>query len=153
MFSQRAAMMSRAVIPTIPVHLMRTFAINQPIATHYRRAWCEEVDCPKWKNGFTLGFDLTNQEHVDAANLIRMKSGRAFTVKHLGTNVELTFPPGQRCFGIHRVHNERDPFLIVRGGDFRGSTGERFQHTSAESFVDHWATDLDKLTTEHQKGW
>lgn len=138
----------------LPAHAMKTFEINQPLATHYRLATCQEVECPRYANGWTLTFDLSDPEHVQAANTIRLKSGRSFTIGPIvGTTVTLSFPGGQRCFKAHHVPLERDPLMIVRGGDFRGNPrGESRVHTSGESFVDEWATDLGKLAHEQEKG-
>lgn len=141
------------IAPLLPAHAMKTYELRQPLATHYRRATCREVDCERYRLGFSLTFDLTNPEHVRAANLVRNKSGRAFTVERINTSVTLRFPAGQDCFNRHHVPLERDPLMIVRGGDWRGNPRrERFAHTSAESFVDDWATSLDRLDTEKEKG-
>jgi hypothetical protein len=141
------------VAPKLPAHAMRTYALDQPLATHYRVASCAEVECPAWAHGWRMGYDLTDPAKVEAANLIRNKSGRAFTFEVVGTVVTFTFPPGQQCFRVHRVPLEREPLMVVRGGDWRGNPRrERHVHTSAESFVDEWATDLDKLNTERERG-
>lgn len=138
-----------------PAHLMRTFQIDQPLATHFRRASCEEVDCEANRHGWKMGFDLTDPERRQAARDIRDKSGRSYTYELLdeGRKIVFTFPAGQRCFERHHLPLERDPLLIVRDGDWRGNpTRRRMRHTSAESFLDHWSSDLDKIKTTHERG-
>lgn len=140
---------------TAPVHSMRTFQIDQPLATHYRRATCQEVSCSAYAAGWRMGFDLTDPERRAAAKWIRDRSGRTYTHELLeeGRKVVFTFAAGQRCFEKHRVPLERDPFLIVRGGDFRGNPRrERVQHRSADTFIDQWSTDLDRLNTIRERG-
>ena len=98
-----------------PVEHQRTFQIDQPLETHFRRATCQEVECKAYAFGWKMGFDLTDPDKVAAARAIRDKSGRTFTVElvdALGPNpkVILTFAAGQRCFQTHRVPLEREPF-------------------------------------------
>lgn len=144
----------RQIVQT-PVQHMRTFQLAQPLRTHFRRASCQEVGCAAHANGWRMGFDLTDPEKAQAARDIRNKSGRSYTYELLdeGRKIVFTFPAGQTCFEQHRVPLERDPFMIVRAGDFRGNpTGQRMRHTSAESFLDHWSTDLDRLNTRRERG-
>jgi hypothetical protein len=136
-----------------PVQQMRTFQLAQPIKTHFRKATCKEVDCPNYANGWSMGFDLTDPERAKAARWIRDHSGRTMSAVVAEGKVTLTFPAGQECFTTHRVPLERDPFMVVRAGDFRGNpTGWRMRHTSAESFADQWSDDLDKLKTKRERG-
>lgn len=144
---------------TIPVHLMKTFELRQPFDSHYRIATCAEVECKGWRQDMTVTFDLTVAQQVADANWLRNRSGLRFTYLLLAgdTKVKFVIPSGQTCMESrlrpHRVPLERDPFMLVRGGDFRGNpTGQRMRHTSPESFVDNWATDLDKLNTVRERG-
>lgn len=141
-----------------PVEHQRTFQIDQPLETHFRRATCQEVECKAYAFGWKMGFDLTDPDKVAAARAIRDKSGRTFTVElvdALGPNpkVILTFAAGQRCFQTHRVPLEREPFYIVRGGDFRGNPRrERTVHRTADSFVDRWDNELSAVKEVLERG-
>lgn len=136
-----------------PAHQRRTYQIDQPLQTHYRLATCQEVDCRDYANGWVNGFDLTDPEKAAAARWVRDHSGRKFTAQLTDGKVVLTFPAGQTCFKTHRVPLDRPPIMIVRGGDHRGNPRrERIVHTSAESFVDQWATDLDRVNTARERG-
>lgn len=138
-----------------PVQHMRTYALAQPLATHFRRATCAEVECPNWAHGWKMGFDLRDDDRRAAARDIRDKSGRRFTAEVTGDGAKVifTFPAGQDCFARHRVPLERDPIMIVRHGDFRGNpTGVRTQERDPEIFLERWAGDLDKIKTVHDRG-
>lgn len=136
-----------------PAHTMRTFQIDQPLETHYRRATCAEVDCTAHANGWVMGFDLSDPDRAAAARWIRDHSGRTFSAKVAEGKVTLTFAAGQTCFAKHRMPLEREPFYVVRGGDFRGNpTGYRVRPASADEFVDRWENDLDKLNTIRERG-
>ena len=137
----------------VPAHLMKTFQIDQPLDTHYRRATCKEVDCTAMARGWIMGFDLNDPQKVASARWIRDHSGRTFTASIAAGRLTLTFAAGQTCFAKHRVPLEREPFYIVRNGDFRGNPRrERYQHTSGESFVDQWDHDLSKVNTARERG-
>lgn len=139
---------------TAPVHTMRTFQMDQPIETHYRRATCAEVSCAAHAAGWRMGFDLTDPERRAAARWIRDKSGRAYTYELVegGNKIVFTFAAGQACFAKHRVPLEREPFYIVRGGDFRGNPERvRVKH-SADTFIDQWENDLGQLNAVRERG-
>ena len=139
---------------TAPVQLMRTYQIAQPLQTHYREAGCAEVACPAHAAGWRMGYDLTDPERRAAARWIRDTSGRSYTYELLegGTKIIFTFPAGQQCFKKHRVPLEREPFYVVRAGDFRGNPdGQRIRHR-ADTFIDAWENDLDKLNTRREQG-
>lgn len=136
-----------------PVHTMRTFQIDQPLETHFRRATCAEVECSAHASGWVMGFDLTDPDKAAAARWIRDHSGRTFTAQVTPGKVVLTFAAGQTCFAKHRVPLEREPFYVVRGGDFRGNpTGYRVRPANADDFVDQWDNDLDKLNRIRERG-
>lgn len=142
-----------------PVQHMKTFALLQPFDTHYRVATCAEVECRGFRQDMTVTFDLTIAQQVRDANWLRNHSGLRFTYLMLddGRKVRFIVPAGQQCLASrlrpHRVPLERDPFMVVRAGDFRGNpTGYVAREHDPEIFLDRWATDLDKLKTVHDRG-
>lgn len=152
MFSQDPFANIRRLIRT-PVEHQRTFQIDQPLETHFRRATCQEVECKAYTHGWKMGFDLSDPDKRAAARAIRDKSGRTFTVELSGAKIVMTFPAGQRCFQTHRVPLQREPFYIVRGGDFRGNPRrERTIHPTADSFIDRWDNELGAVKEVLERG-
>lgn len=137
------------IAPLLPAHAMKTFEVRRPLASHYRRARCEEVGCMKYAAGWVMGFDLTQQAKVNAANTIRRivhARGLRCRVDRVGTSVTFTFPPGQQCLEGHQVPLERDPLFIVRGGDWRGNPRrDQYKHTTGDSFMDDWRSSQERL--------
>lgn len=105
--------------PKGPAWAYKTYRMVSP-PSHRRTATCKEVDCERRRKGWTTYLDVADPEHAEAANWIRMKSGRKFTVTEEGTAVSFFFPQGQDCFARHTL-----PFkphlLLVHGGDWRGN--------------------------------
>lgn len=152
MFTQDPFANIRKLIRT-PVEHQRTFQIDQPLESHFRRATCQEVECKAYAFGWKMGFDLSDPDKRAAARAIRDKSGRTFSVVLTGNNIVMTFPAGQRCFQTHRVPLEREPFYIVRGGDFRGNPRrERTVHPTADSFIDRWENELGAVNQVLERG-
>ena len=79
------------------------YSIKAPIATHWRGATCEEVDCRKnimgWETHCNIGTELGKNQ---VAYIRAGKSGRRYTER---TDVEgiviFSFGPGQQCFTTH----------------------------------------------------
>lgn len=138
--------------PLMPASAYTTYAILAPLATHFRAATCEEVDCPNWRYGWKT--ILPSDSDLIA---VLKGSGRAYTeTKAPGGLVEFTFKPGQSCFKAsqHRVRIERPELFVRRPGDFRGNpTRERpFVHAKPEHWVEDFATHQDDIRSEIEKG-
>lgn len=100
-----------------------------------------------------MGFDLSDPVKAKAARWIRMHSGRTFTVEQVGTKLILTFSAGQECFGTHTTSLEREPFYVVREGDFRGNPRQTpTVRRNADDWVDDFATHQDRLATRLEQG-
>jgi hypothetical protein len=131
--------------PNMPVGAYRTFQIASPIETHWRPATCEESDCEQYANGWRVRVEGLSPEDLHAIRT----SGRQFRQVDVAEGETwLVFEPGQRCFkaATHKVPLGRPELYVVRDGDWRGNpTRQSFQHSSAESWVDQFATHQDKL--------
>lgn len=95
--------------------MMEHFGLARPLATHWRRATCAEVDCPH----FIWGWETLVDEGTDfgkmQAGYIRHKSGREFKEEVLANGLtRFEFHAGQRCFREHKMPLEREP-LLTRG--------------------------------------
>lgn len=153
-------MMINHAAPVRRVDQMKTYGLSAPQATHYRRATCREVDCPNYANGWRSGFDVTVPAKAEAARLLRLHSGRLFTVEEIRGGpldtvqmVIFTFGPGQECFQPHSVALEREPVLYVRDGDWRGNdTGFKHVFGSNVAWVDDFGEHQEKIKSVFDRG-
>lgn len=130
---------------------MQTFTVKKPITTHTRPASCAEVGCRHWQKGWTI----TVVAGSDQAGLIRHASEgrvdgfrrRYRAVPDGAGMVLLIFGPEQPCFKAttHRVSLERPELYLLRGGDWRASTGLVRRYDRADQWVDDFATHQDQL--------
>jgi len=141
--------------PKLPVDAMKTYQVSAPLATHFRIATCEEVDCKHHREGWKSVIDESSTLGQMQAYHIRNRSGRRYTEdrnRAPGMTV-FVFEPGQKCFSQHHVPLERPALYVVRDGDWRGNpTGSLRKHTKSEDWVDDFQNHQDKLATELQKG-
>lgn len=151
--------------PGLPVHMMRTFTIAAPVATHWRRIQCEDTGwCRGWDKCLWCQFGWQTIVPADSvqAHYIRAVSGRRFTELVTPEGLaRFTFEGGQRCFSPHEGMDhpphyeriEREERFIVRGGDHRGNpTREHREHTKAEFWREEFAETLDRIKTLHERG-
>lgn len=134
-------MMTRPVFradPVLPVQAMQTYSIRVPQATHWRSASCEEVEC----SAYLKGWKTILPGNSDLIYLLK-RSGRRYTEQRVDAGlIEFTFAAGQSCFKAsqHKVRIARPEIYVVRGGDWRGSTGIIRRHTQPE----HWVEDMQE---------
>lgn len=149
--------------PVGPSRAYQTFAVRQPMNTHFKIINCVEADCSAYHNGWFYRLDdLTS----DLLGAIR-QSGRRYRQEHVGldgrimgrmdVNVPpgeyLVFPPGQQCFRTHRVSLERPAFYFTGSGDFRTFTTQSARRIAEpEQFVDEFETNLDAIRSIRQRG-
>jgi hypothetical protein len=138
------------VDPAGPPQAYQTFQAAAPLRTHWRQATCAEVECAHHIHGWVTTVLAGSEDEA----LIR-RAGRAFAVERQeGGFLRFTFHAGQPCFAAHRhrVPLERDPLFIVRGGDWRASTGLIRRHTRGVDWVDDFATHQDQLIARQNRG-
>jgi len=138
--------------PAGPAAAYQTFQIASPLETHWRPATCAEVNCEQHLHGWRVRLDGLS----DADRWAIHNSGRHF-VRHdvAAGETWLVFEPGQDCFAAaeHRVPLGKPELYVVRGGDWRGNPTREFrQHTSAESWVDEFAANQDKVAEVIERG-
>ena len=139
--------------PQGPAQAYRTYQLLQPLATHFRIATCEEVDCPAYLHGWKTVIDESTELGQQQAHYIRDESGRRYQRdpvvfgQGLATYV---FEAGQRCFRQHHEPLEREPLAIVKDGDWRMSSNPR--HLKPDDWVDDFANHQDRLNTQRERG-
>lgn len=144
------------ITPQIPSHLMRTYAVRSPLQTHFRRATCAEIDCPDYLHGWYLKIEGTP---LDLLHIAR-NSGRKYTIGELvASSGEMfkayIFEAGQACFreSTHVKSLERPEFFYEGRGDHRSfSTRNAFKFDRPDQFVDSFATHLDRLKQDLERG-
>lgn len=143
---------SRPWQPAAGPEAYRTYRMLSP-PQNRRRASCEEVDCERWRHGWLTALDVADPKAAEAANWIRMKSGRKFTFEEVGTAVTFTFPAGQQCFKPHSVP-ERPFILLVQGGDWRGNPRRvpTVRHSTMDDWVDDFATNQQAIRDRIERG-
>ena len=113
------------VAPALPVSSYKTYSIKSPLASHWRDASCAEYGCTAYANGWQTKVDEATELGQKQAHYIRKQSGRGFTEQREGVITVFSFEPGQTCFAPgHRVPSGREHIYTVRGGDWRGATGD-----------------------------
>ena len=136
--------------PLGPAASYKTYSIARPMATHWRRATCAEVECSAHVNGWQTFIDESDDKGAAQAYYIRRESGRGFTEEFNEHGVTVfTFAAGQTCFSsgdeAHRVLLDREAFYAVQRGDWRQRIGQRLDHASPDSWVDDFGTHQDQL--------
>jgi hypothetical protein len=146
------------ITPNLPAAAYRTFQIVSPLSTHWRKATCEEADCPNFLHGWQSLIDETSELGQKQAYYIRKLSGRKFTEDRdwQPPLTLFTFEAGQSCFSSdqHKVPLERPEHYLVKGGDWRGNplgTATR-KHTSPDHWIEEFQENQDKIIRLHERG-
>lgn len=143
------------ITPRVEAQHYQTFQVTSPIATHTRRASCEEVECGSYLRGWKMVLDLNTELGRKQAHYIKHNAGRSYVIDDQRDGmVTLIFKANQNCFAEHRVPLDRPEIYRVKGGDFRGNplrTPTRV-HKKPEHWVEEFAEHQDKIKTAIEKG-
>ena len=103
------------------------YQVTWPKETHWRRATCAEVDCPRYLLGWTTTVDGNSPQY----DFVMADKERHYRAEVTGAGlITLHYPPGQRCFGSdHWLKLERGPWLTK---DLRGLEAGRVEHNAME---------------------
>lgn len=142
-----------------PVSAVKTYSIEQPISTHFRKATCQEVNCTNFTKGFKVHVEkvLAMPNGVNILAMIK-GSGKKFVELAVAPGQTwLEFEAGQSCFdgdsGRHVTSLERPALFVVRGGDWRGNPrGEQRTHASGYDWADDMQNHRDKLLSAVERG-
>lgn len=148
--------------PKMPASAYKTYSIAAPVATHWRKASCAEVDCPRYLNGWRVHVEQLTPELLHTAKTARHPvNGRWVPYRYTEVRVTegqtyLVFEAGQPCFAAaeHRKRVERPELYVVRDGDWRGNPRgtEARRHERPEHWVEDFAEHQDRLATAHGEG-
>ena len=139
--------------PQMGAAAYKTYEVRSPLATHFRKATCAEVECPHYLNGWRVNWDNLTPDLRHAVTT----SGRKYRLEVVSaTESWLVFEAGQDCFRAsqHRTRVDRPPLYLVRDGDWRGNprgTKARL-HQRPDNWVEDFAEHQQKLSDEIAKG-
>lgn len=126
------------------------YKVVSPLATHWREATCEEVDCIHYLHGWTIQVKtaLSPAEVVvgagDLAAEIR-RSGKQYREERVGETSIFIFEAGQECFRPHVTPIGRDPLFM------RESMGQR-QMMEPEEFNHNWNEEHEGIKRIQERG-
>lgn len=145
--------MLNRITPAAPHHAFTTFRVRQPLATHFRRATCAEIECENYIHGFKINVDTRTERGQRQAHLIRV-SGAAYSVVRLpdGT-ADAVFPPGTLCFRPHYRSLFREPLTVVQQGDWRTPRAARDTRAMpAAEWLDRFGTHQQSIAERVARG-
>lgn len=143
------------IVPQASPAVYQTFQIAAPVATHWREATCEQVDCPGYLYGWRSVIDERTDLGQAQAHYIRHDRSRKHDEERMPDGLTaFTFEPGQTCFDTHQARVERPELFVVRGGDWRGNpTGvEPRLHKNPDFWVEEFAENQDRVATVIERG-
>lgn len=139
------------IAPAIAPGAYQTFSVSSPRDTT-RKAACEEVGCPDWRDGWESHIDESTELGRQQAVYIRTRSGRTFRELPRASEGAVTvfrFEAGQRCF---REHHTRAESYAVLSGDWRQYRGVLRRHTRAADWVEDFGEHQQRLADQREKG-
>lgn len=147
----------RSFAPQMPPQAYKTYGMSMPLKTHWRAAYCEEVACAGYTQGWVTTVDLSTELGKRQFAYCRADRSRSFSMQRPALNlVKFVYAPGNRCFkaDTHRLPLERPALFYVAGGDYRGNPrGIPTQvHQRPQDWAEDFATHQDRLAAALQKG-
>lgn len=145
------------ITPQLPPGAMSTYRVAVPLATHWRQATCEEVECPAMVHGWRTILDEQSDRGAAQAHYIRRESGRMFTEQKNEAGLTVfTFSAGQPCFGqaSHRVRIERPEIYLRLGGDWRGNPNrvQPYRHVRPSEWVEDMNQNQERIIERRNRG-
>lgn len=140
------------LVPQLPAQAFKSYGVRYPLATHWRDATCQEVECPAYRLGWDSVVDVSTELGQAQFDYLFHDKSRSFTTEKVGgTLVRFHYPPGNTPFKgpehAHRVKADRPPLMVVTGGDWRGNPrgDATVVHKNAEEWADDFSTHQDRL--------
>jgi len=139
--------MSQLPDPQMPAGAYTTFGIRVPRATHFRPATCEETDCPEWRYGWKIRWDvLTEQQRYDLEH----------SPWHFTTDAEwAVFEAGQPCFRFrsHSVRIDKPEIFLKKNLHMSSAAGATaYRHKNAQDWTDDFMNTTQAAVDEIGRG-
>lgn len=137
----------------LPASERKTFSILMPAETHWRKATCEEVACPRFLEGWKVRVELLTPQQKHGIK----RGGWRYLEHVLGPGETWwEFEAGQRCFlaADHRIQLGKPQLYVVRDGDWRGNPRRTptHRHKRPETWVEQFAEHQDQLARAREQG-
>jgi len=147
------------ITPRLGPEYYQSYTMSLPLSTHWRPATCEEVDCPDFINGFVLTVDTSTDLGQKQYYYVTHDKSRKYSMQRLNQyTYKFIYGPGNNPFAgpahEHRLPIGREPYWLVRGGDWRGNPRgiETRVHTKPEFWVEDCADNQQKLAEFEKRG-
>lgn len=124
----------------------KAYSISAPLATHWRKATCQEIDCKHYREGWTFNKAHLNAELWRAIETAQPRR-RYREVEHAGQTY-LVFYPGQSCFATHKVRIEREELFFVTPNATGLIVPAARQHKNWDDWQDDFASHQDRIATQ-----
>lgn len=140
-------------MPLLPPEKRKTFSILMPTETHWRKATCKEVDCPRYLSGWKAQVEVMTPQQIHSIKqggwryrVLQVKPGETWWL----------FEAGQSCFQAadHRIQLGKPELFVVRDGDWRGNPRRTptVRHKRPEFWVEQFSEHQDKLAKAREQG-
>lgn len=146
-------------MPILPPQAKKTYSIRAPLATHWRSATCEEVDCELYTDGWRLRAELVGEadRHFILASGRRymeldVAEGEAWLVFGPGTPCLLQWACGQPFTDRHHKVQVRPEVYILTPGDWRMWCGSPYRFDRQSQWVEDFGEHQERLSDRARQG-
>ncbi len=147
------AMQINRPTPLLPASARRTFSILMPTETHWRKATCREIDCPRFLKGWKAQVEVMTPQQI---HLIKAAKYRYRELRVALGETWWLFEAGQTCFqaDLHRIQLGKPELFVVRDGDWRGNPRRTptIRHKRPEFWVEQFSEHQAKLAKAREQG-
>lgn len=147
------AMQINRPIPLLPPSARKTFSILMPTESHWRKATCAEVDCPRYLRGWKSQVEVMTPRQI---HLIKAAKYRYRELRVKPGETWWVFEAGQPCFQAadHRIRLGKPELFVVRDGDWRGNPRRTpvIRHKRPEFWVEQFSEHQAKLARAREAG-
>lgn len=159
----------------------RSYSASSPIPTHFERATCEEIDCPRFLKGFSVKIPLDDDLYAGRVRAAREMGAavEALVTDNDWTPVDVTvppwdvdidgvvrnmpqgkfhlflFPPGTTCTmaAQHKKRRDREPeFYVNSRFNNKQQRVVGGQQLRGDDWLESFAEDLDAKARRRKEG-
>jgi hypothetical protein len=147
------------ILPQADPRHYRTFKVIAPLASHWKRATCEEYMCQDYTHGWATTVDTSTELGQKQFYFITHDKERKYSYQKLSATLHVfVYDSGQRPFFDEGKHTHfmpvgREPYYLVHDGDWRGNpTGNKLVHRNHQDWVDQFGENQNRLIDLQKRG-